>query len=295
MSETSGENQIQPISIASSAMLIELSVKAWPAVKTDRKVSEEVDAAKNTQTRAGSYQKNLMAGTKLLHDINKFAARIRSWNSFMTLPWNDNGMRLLPSSKFFDYTAAMAQHRAEYEEMVDEFIRQYDDMIAAAALNLGDMFDRSEYPPVEEVKRRFQFNFTISPLPVSGDFRVDIGNKANEDLQRQFEERFTERVADAMRENWQRLYECLKHISDRLEVSASGDRKVFRDTIISNAQELCDLLKHMNITNDPTLESARRELEDAVGGLNAEDMRQDELMRDDVKKRVDTILSKFQF
>lgn len=295
MSEAQFNPDIQPISIASSAMLIELSVKAWGASKTDRKVSEEVDIAKKTQARGGKYEKDLMAGTKLAHDITKFAARVRNWNNYMTLPWNDQGVRLLPSSKFFDYMAALNGLKTEYEDMVGEFVERYDELVSAAAMNLGEMFDRNEYPSREEVARKFQFAFTISPVPVSGDFRVDIGTKANEELAKQFQEAFDSRINDAMRECWERLHKCLSHMSERLTVADDGTKTVFRDSLMTNAKELCDLLKHMNLTQDPKLEAARRELEDAVFGLDASDMRNDELMRTEVKTKVDDILSKFAF
>ncbi|NBW12330.1 MAG: DUF3150 domain-containing protein [Caulobacteraceae bacterium] len=289
------EPQSEHISIASSAMLIELSVKAWGASKTDRKVSEEVDIAKKTQARAGKYEKDLMAGTRLLHEITKCAARIRNWNVQVTLPWNDQGLRLLPSSKFFDYMAQLDKHRTEYEGMVDDFLSRYDEMVSAAAMNLGEMFDRNEYPSAEEVKRKFAFDFAISPVPVSGDFRVDIGTKANEELVKQFQEAFDSRISEAMSECWQRLHKCLTHLSDRLQVSDTGTKTVFRDSLMSNAQELCDLLKHMNLTGDPKLEAARRELSDAIFGLDSQDMRHDADMRTEVKSKVDEILSKFQF
>ena len=286
---------IQPISIASSAMLIELSVKAWSASKTDRKVSEEVDIAKNTKARGGKYEKDLMAGTKLLHEINKYAARVRNWNTQVTLPWNDQGVRLLPSAQFFGYMESLNIFRTEYERMVGEFVERYEELVSAAAMNLQDMFNREDYPPLDEVKGKFKFEFTISPVPVSGDFRVDIGAKANAELTKQFEEAFTLRINDAMSECWQRLHKCLSHMSERLTVADDGTKTVFRDSLMTNAQELCDLLKHMNLTQDPKLEKARAELEDAIFGLDSKDMRNDDLMRVEVKTKVDEILSKFSF
>lgn len=295
MSEAQSITDIQPISIASSAMLIELSVKAWGASKTDRKVSDEVDIAKKTQARGGKYEKDLMAGTKLAHDITKFAARVRNWNNYMTLPWNDQGVRLLPSSKFFDYMAELNGYKTEYEGMVEEFVERYDELVSAAAMNLGEMFDRNEYPSKEQVAGKFQFAFTISPVPVSGDFRVDIGTKANEELVKQFQESFNSRIDEAMRECWDRLHKCLTHMSDRLTVADDGTKTVFRDSLMTNAQELCGLLRHMNLTNDPKLEAARQALEDAIFGLDAGDMRHDEMMRTEVKTKVDDILSNFSF
>ena len=77
---------MESISIATSSMLVELNVSCWTARKLDKKVSEEVDAAKKTKARGGNYHKNLLAGSKSLEDVNKYAARVRLWNTINTLP-----------------------------------------------------------------------------------------------------------------------------------------------------------------------------------------------------------------
>ena len=66
--------QDNSISIASSAMLVELSISTWTARKLDKKVSTQVDLDQNAKTRAGNYNKNLLAGTGFLDSITKYAA-----------------------------------------------------------------------------------------------------------------------------------------------------------------------------------------------------------------------------
>ena len=53
------------------------------------------------------------------------------------------------------------------------------------------------------------------------------------------------------------------------------------------------MLTKLNITNDAKLEAARQELEKALCGLTANDLRKDDATRKDVKARVDQILSMF--
>ena len=45
----------ETISIATSAMMVELNISCWTARKLDKRVSEEVDSAKNTKVKAGNY------------------------------------------------------------------------------------------------------------------------------------------------------------------------------------------------------------------------------------------------
>ena len=44
--------------IQNSAMLIDLNISTWTGRKMDKKVSEEIDQAKNTKSRAGNYHKD---------------------------------------------------------------------------------------------------------------------------------------------------------------------------------------------------------------------------------------------
>jgi hypothetical protein len=55
------------------------------------------------------------------------------------------------------------------------------------------------------------------------------------------------------------------------------------------------MLKHLNITQDPSLEQARRELESAIGHHSLDSLRDNSQAREVVKMKVDTILGKFNF
>ena len=67
--------------IATSAMQVELNISCWTARKLDKKVSEEVDTAKNTKVKAGNYHKHLLAGNPHLDAVVKYAAKVRLWNT----------------------------------------------------------------------------------------------------------------------------------------------------------------------------------------------------------------------
>lgn len=285
----------QSIGIQTSAMLVELNISTWTARKLDKRVSEEVDASKGTQARAGNYNKNLLAGTEMLDGIVKYAANARAWHNRQTLPWSDNGMRLLPMANFIDYKAQLNTLETNYNTLVDRFINAYPDLVSAAAFKLGSLFDRNEYPEAEQIRHKFGFNYFFSPVPLSGDFRIDTHEKALQELHMQFENEFDRRLKAAMQEAWERLYECLNHMRERL--TDDGEKpKIFRDSLVNNAKELIVLLPKLNITNDEKLEQARVELEQALAGIDdAKELRDNRTIRQDVRARVDEILNKFDF
>jgi hypothetical protein len=287
--------QDNSISITSSAMLVELSISAWTARKLDKKVSAQVDLDKHAKTRAGNYNKNLLAGTGFLDTINKYAASARHWHSTQTLPWSDNGLRLLPMSNFLAYKQNLVTLEKNYQALVDKFIVAYPNLVSAAAFQLGDLFDRNEYPDVEKVVTKFKFRVNYLPVPMAGDFRVDINEEAKAEIIMSCEGLYKERLDNAMKDAWTRLHDCLLRMSERLSDNENGDRKRIHDTLVENAVELTSLLKHFNLTGDSNMETARTELENAIKNHDADDLRESHMAREAVKTKVDAILSKFSF
>lgn len=288
-------NTNNSISIASSAMLVELSISSWTARKLDKKVSAEVDSAKGAKTNAGNYNKNLLAGTGFLDTITKYAANARAWHLSQTLPWSDNGLRLLPVSNFITYKEQLNTLESNYKALVDKFIVAYPNLVSAAAFQLGALFDRSEYPEAEQIEKKFKFNVNFLPVPTAGDFRVDIGEDAKQELIASCNNAYNDRLNSAMKDAWSRLHEHLLRMSDRLSDTEDGKNKIFRDSLLENAVELVSLLKHFNLTNDPTMEQARLDLANAIQNHSADDLREVDVCRHSVKSKVDEILNKFNF
>lgn len=289
--------EFESIGIATSSMLVELSISCWTGRKLDKAVSNEIDASKHTKVRAGNYHKNLFAGNHHLDAVVKYAANVRLWNTKRTSPWSDSGGRIVTMENLFagGYKQELDTHRTNYLQLANNFKTVYPTLVSAMAFQLGDLFNRDEYPEPEELDNKFRFEYTISPLPTSGDFRIDIGEQAKAELVQHYEEHFNKRLNTAMRDVWDRLHDCLTHMSDRLGATEDGKRKVFHSTLLSNANELVDLLGKLNITKDVKLEQARRDLADALNGASLESLKESDYMRETVKSKVDTIISKFNW
>ena len=287
----------ESISIATSAMMVELNISCWTARKLDKRVSEEVDSAKNTKVKAGNYHKHLLAGNPHHEAVIRYAASCRLWNTQQTIPWSDSGPRIVTMENLFNggYKKQLDDRKVEFERLTDVFMGVYPTLISAAAFQLGDLFNREEYPDPEEVVRKFKFNYTLTPIPTAGDFRIDIGEQAKAELVAQYETAFNERLNHAMRDVWQRLYECLTHMSERLASDDEGKRKVFHGTILTNARELIGLLSRLNITNDPKLEEARRDLSAALVNTDIDTLKESDYIRENVKAKVDDILKRFEW
>ena len=292
------------MTIQNAAVLVDLNIRAWTGRKLDKKVSGEIDAAKGTKTKAGNYNKHLLAGTDKLDGVQRIVSAARTWHYEQTLPWSDSGSRLLPMQNFFDYKQTLGLFEQQFNDAVKELIVEYPQLVSAAAFQLGGLFNRNDYPEVEQLDAKFGFNYVFMPVPTAGDFRISTTDDTLKELQEQADAHVNKRVADAMQEIWGRLHGCLTHMSDKLTDLAQP--RVLKDgtevytqkiygSMVTNAVELCSLLTKLNVTNDPKLEQARHTLEVAISGVTADGLREDDHVRSTVKAEVDAILKAFEF
>ena len=285
--------------IDTCAMLVELSVSQWTARKLDRTVSDELVANKHAQDKgAARVNKHLLAGRTELEVITKFVTETRATVYDNTLPWSDSGIRLLPSAKFMEFNAKLQAAEDKFYGLVTEFVAVYPSLITAQAMALGNMFKREDYPHPSDIEHRFRFSVNYMPVPSSGDFRVDIGNDAQEELRKKLSALADERVEHAMKDIKTRLLDHLKRMSDRLTVDyVSGEAKPrkFHDSLLDGAHDLCEMVQSLNVINDHQLADARKALLKAIGNVDVQDLRKDVGARTEVKTQVDDILSKFNF
>ena len=278
------------MSITSSAVLTELNISVWTGQKLDRSVTDKVTSDSNAVRDAGQFKKNLMAGTGARKEIADYAASCRLWHNTHTLPWADKGARLLPTSLFLAYKDEANVRRAYFESMVDKFMANYQTHVQTARTNLGALFDPTDYPSEEEVRSKFGFRLVFSPVPESGDFRLDLPKQDMEAMARDYESAFNDRLKDAMRTPWEQLHKMLTTMSAKLTESDDDTKKRWHDTFLTNAHEMCGMLTHLNITKDAKLEQARLDLERALAGVEIDDVKEDEDVRASVKAKLDAIL-----
>lgn len=282
------------MSITSSAMLVELNISVWGAEKVDKRATDDLTTANSAARDAAKVHKNLMSGTSLRKDIADYAAGCRLWHNTKTLAWSDRGPRLLPTSLFMDYKHEANYRQSRFVELTDKFLGEYEHHLVPKAMNnLGALSNPDDYPTVEELRSKFGFKLIFSPVPEAGDFRIDVGNRELAEIKAQYDDALNTRVAEAMRGPWEQLHKMLTGMSDKL-VEKEGTRR-WHDSFLGNAQEMCAMLTHLNVTKDPELERARQALERALVGFDIDDIKDDEGARASLKKNVDEILGKFDW
>ena len=283
------------MSISSSAVLARLNISVWTANKLDKTATNNVISSSGATDKAAQVHKNLMAGTHLRKDIADFAAECRLWHNTWTLGWEDRGARLLPTSLFMDYKAQINVRRAKFTAMVDSFCDNYDGHVQISRNYLGTLFSASDYPPVDEVRSKFGFSLVFNPVPESGHFLLDIPAQELEETKRSCEQEIDTRLKEAMRGSWEKLHTMLTGMSEKLTEVDEDTKKRWHDSFVTNARDMCRMLTHLNITKDPELEKARRALEQVMAGADIDVIKDNPMVRESMKTKVDSILKQFEW
>ena len=275
-------------------MLLDLNISVYTGRKQDKATAEEVNLAKNTRSsKAASVYKSLFVGDADLEAINSHAGKVRTWLYSVTLPWSDSGTRLVPTKSFFDISHELAGHEAEFDRLVAQFVSNYAVKISSQAFKLGKLFDPSEYPTVDSIQHKFALRYHFTPVPEAGDFRVDIPAQAAEQLKAKFEAATSTRVREAMQEPWNRLYEEVQHIRDKMIDKEDGKPQKLYQSMLDNALGLCTTLRTLNIMDDADLEAARRALELSLTDVDIKSLRQSPEMRTSIVTKMDELKDKF--
>lgn len=284
--------------IANSAVLVRLNISVWGASKRNKDLENEIARGKNADPKAMRMYDNLMVGSTGHKDVQKHAANVRLWHTNMTLPWDERGYRLCPTSLFLDYKSQHNLKKAAFDSMLDTFRVKYFSYRETARQYRGDMFNENDYPPVEEVMSKFAWNFVVAPVPESGHLCIDLPEQEMQELRQSCDEEVERKVAEAAKENEKRLLKELQGISAKCTDTGDDDeddKKRWHDTFVTNPIDLCRMLKHMNLSNDLKVEEARQRLEDVMAGKTKEMFKDSPTIRQEVKDEVDSIITSYDW
>jgi hypothetical protein len=276
-------------------MLCGLTIRQWSARRLDRKVTDEVNASHGAAADAGRYNKALVAKDALAGIVTA-ANAARSLHYARTLPWLDEGARILPAAGFEAYSNAMRDLRHAFEAAVAAFVAAYPSYVDDARLRLNGMFDPADYPDAADIADRFAFGVRILPVPDASDFRVDLADAQAAEIRAAIESAARDALANATRDAWQRVAEVTGRMVERLNAYKPGGatgraENVFRDSLVENVRELASILPGLNLTNDPALSRIAERMESDLCQHDAADLRDSDVLRRDTAKAAAAILA----
>lgn len=263
------------MSIATQCMVVNLQIGIWKGYRLDKELSRSITEQANAAEDAARVNKHLIP-KDVLKDVETAASSIRVHFYTKTLPWKDNGDRLLTRKAFMSFIEEHERRVALFQQAVDTFLSDgYLKAKDQAAFRMGEMFDPEDYPIPGALRHRFYAHLDIDPVSTAGDFRVDLDEDQLERIRGDMESAVEQRLSRAMADVWRRLADKVAKVYDRLK----DEDTVFRNSTIRNLDEIVDLLPDLNITNDPDLERIRLDIKATLCGYDPKELRDDRLKR----------------
>jgi hypothetical protein len=261
--------------ITQKAMLAAVHISIWTAIKHDRKVSRDVADRHGARERAGRYNKQLLMGASKLEDLRTLAGQIRQHFYKITLPWSDEGFRLLPAHFLFDLTARMREFEAGFSSGVDQFLAVYPDYIREAKAELGSLFREDDYPSAGKLREKFSVKLEILPVPTGDDFRVTMSAEEQARIAREIDANVRQSLSRGTEDLWKRLRDVVSHMVERL----SEPETRFHATLVTNISDLVTLLPQLNVNQDPDLERFAAQIRDSLCNYTAQDLKKHDILR----------------
>jgi hypothetical protein len=278
-----------------SNLLYRPSLSIWTARIKDKSETVKVNANAGAVTGAANVNKQLLPDSPELLSIQKWASSFRTWIYLNTLPWDDTGWRIGRVDQHIDFMAAAGDRMREGDTLVDSFCASYRSSVEEARFKLANMFNDGDYPGEQEVRAKFAFAVDVMPIGNADDFRVVDGLPPAEvdKLVAQVAAQTEQKVADAMREAFKRLFEVVSKVSSTLTAYGNKEVKKFNDTLIGNISDLVAVMPALNLTNNPMLIELTADAE-RLATYDLGDLRKNDVTRGAAIKEAEGIAKKFR-
>jgi hypothetical protein len=236
--------------ITEKAMLVAVHLSMWTAVRHDKRVSSAVAHENNAgSTDVGRYNKKLLREAAALERLRELAGQIRAYVYKVTLPWSDDGLRVLPAHQYFEFSAKMREFKDLFFAGVDQLVIDYPGYIEQARPILGGLFRSEDYLSVDKLREKFDMKVEVLPIPSGDDFRVSLSEEERSRIASDIDANVKKSLARGTQELWARVYEAVSHMAARLSLP----KPRLRGTMILKMQELVEIVPKLNITHDEEL------------------------------------------
>lgn len=280
---------------AGAFVIFEFSFHAWGATKTDKKVTNDVNNKEEVKNGSGRYTKKLMDGEPEMEAIEKHRSKFRNDCKRFLQPHGKAYM--IRWDKYLDFKkTTLDPFIAKDQQIIEEFFAAYPNILSRYAMDavngkgkLGKLFNRADYPSVDELRGLYSTRIHTYPMPKT-DYVAQAQSEVGQIIAQTMVAEMSERFKEAMQFAWTKLHDSLTWALDTCEnIEAGKAGAKVHDVSCKRLLSLADDLKYLNIADDPKLETARQELEVLLNGKSAASLK--ESLKNDPDART-TIVTK---
>ena len=262
----------------------------WLGVRKTLTTDQKAQAAEPF----GAEGQYLSASKKLLdtkntefREVTALRNRIVSYWKGMTLPYPEPGLRLIRQDQIETFNDVITDMRNQLQEAVVHLDEHYEVLKAAAQERLGSLYNPGDYPSTLRGMFSVEWEF---PSVTPPDYLAQLNPQIYEAEKARIAARFDEAVRLAEEAFTSELAKLVGHLTERLSGSGEeGQKKVFRDTAVTNLREFFERFRCLNVHSNAQLDELVATAQKAVQGITAQDLRDQEGLRKQVSVQMATL------
>jgi len=277
-----------PTTLKDKAVLVRLKRGSVTAYRKDKSATEMVEQTVG-RTHMGNFSKHLLKNSNNFKAVQTAMYDLYKYHVQNTLPWLDEGLRILPSNTYMEYTQEMDSYRALVQSAVRRLQYTWASEISQDAHRLGQLFNPDDYPDQSKLPDLFYVDLAFLPVPDTADFRVDISEQHKQSL--------TQAIHDAEQSAathvLEQLLEPLQRMAEKLRVPIGEDGAIFRNSLTENLLDTAARMERINISEDQTIAAAIQQVKTLAktAVLRTDQLRENPTIRQDTATEVEAMLA----
>jgi hypothetical protein len=236
-------------------------------------------------------EKRISGGKKLIEtkcpewqNITNIKTRIREFWTSLTLPYVEDGVRLIRMEHQTAFNQQMVEFRGELNAAVNALDERFQSLKAEAREQLGELYNDDDYPPDLAGSFGVEWTFCSIEPPEYLKF-LDNG-----DLFRQEESKFRARIDEAVvlaeAAFMAEFRDMVAHLSERLTGQTDGKPRIFRDSAVESLQTFFERFKALNLQSNPNLDALVEHARNLVAGRSPEELREPGNLRREIGEQL---------
>lgn len=263
----------------------------WLGVRKTLTQSQKAQAGEPfgaEQAYLSASKKLLDTGSPQFREVTSIRNRIVSYWKGMTLPYPEPGIRLIRQDQLATFNQTIIELQDQLQKAVANLDAHYTQMRAAARQRLGSLYNETDYPASLQGLFAVEWEFPSVEPP---DYLARLNPQLFEAEKTRIAARFDEAVRLAEEAFTAEFAKLVGHLVER--ISGTGpetDKKVFRDSAVTNLHEFFERFKSLNVHSNTQLDELVQTAQQAVQGIRPQDLRDQDALRKQVTNQMSQVL-----
>ena len=279
----------KPHGITQQAVLVKVSYTSYGDTRSLERIRTAVANDNNADKEMFIVKTKFMRANPEFDALIKLIPMSRNRLRDLTLPWDDSGDRLLSMMSRAKFANRVKVANQKFLDAINDLYNKYDSRIPLVQKALGNAVNDVVIPTKEEVCNAFTFNVSYKPIADMADFRVQAEQEVIDEMRTAYNDSLNAQLQSATNNIWERVHPLLDKLRAQLTDNDNGTSKRLYASLVTDANEVADLMKACNFVNDAKISSAHGKLARAIDGVTIETLRNSATQRADILNQVKQI------